>query len=70
MKSNFQVRINRDEGVQYIPMRCTQRQAAKCMESLAFALVEQDVSAVELWLTTRILEKRVSFFNIRRGTHG
>lgn len=70
MKSNFQVRINRDEGVQYIPMRCTQRQASKCMESLAFALVEQDVSAVELWLTTRILEKRVSFFNIRRGTHG
>ena len=69
-KQNYEIRIKRDEGTQFVPIRCTQRQATKCLESLAYAFVEQGVSSVELWLKTRILEKRVSYYNIWRGTHG
>ena len=38
MKSNFEIRIFRDEGVQYIPMKCTLYQARKVQNALATPL--------------------------------
>ena len=65
MKSNYEIRIFRDEGVQYIPMKCTLYQARKVQYALAFSLVEQDVERVELWLCTRSVYTRMSKQGVR-----
>lgn len=65
MKSNFEIRIMRDEGVQYIPMKCTLYQARKVQNALAFSLVEQDVERVELWLCARSVHTQVSRQGVR-----
>lgn len=67
MKSNFEIRIVRDEVTQHIPLHCTLRQGSEVLRTLSYAGVEQDVQSVELWLVTRTLEKRVSHSVIRRG---
>lgn len=65
MKSNFEIRIYRDEGVQYIPMKCTLYQARKVQNALAYSLVEQDVEKVELWLCARSVHTRMSKQGVR-----
>lgn len=70
MKSNFEIRIVRDEFTQHIPVRCTLRQGYNAVIALSYAGVEQDISSVELWLVTRSLEKRVTHCVTRRGNNG
>lgn len=65
MKSNFEIRVFRDELTQYIPMHCTLQQAKKAIVPMAYAMVEQDVKALELWLVTHTLEKRMCFIDVR-----
>lgn len=65
MKSKFEIRIFRDEGVQYIPMKCTLYQARRVQDALAYSLVEQDVEKVELWLCTRSVCTRMSRQGVR-----
>lgn len=65
MKSNFEIRIYRDGGVQYIPMKCTLYQARKVQNALAYSLVEQDVEKVELWLCAHSVHTRMSKQGVR-----
>lgn len=65
MKSNFEIRIKRLGQEQTIPMRCTLYQAKRVADPLAYALVEQDCTSVEVWLKTPVLEKRLCKYGLR-----
>lgn len=65
MKSNYQILIKREWRINAVDLRCTEYQARRVCDALAYASVEQDVFAVELWLNGKNFSSKVATWRMR-----